>query len=118
MVLPTHPPFDVTTIGHATVVRFTEPRLDFVHVQAMEDELDALADRAGQTRLRLDFSAVTYLSSAALGKLVGLHTRAARVGCHVVLESLAPHLYELFLVTRLDQFLEVHADAVVDARRA
>ena len=98
------PHFSKTTTGRTTVATFTATRLDYSHIQAVEDDLN---QSAGQTELYLDFTAVADLSSNALGKLIGLHTRAARAGCRLVLTNLNPYVYGLFCVTHLDLLLEV-----------
>ena len=108
MACPACPPFEVSTAGPRTIVKVSEPNLDYGHVQAMEEAFDALTDMPGQRELHLDLSAVEYISSCGLGKLVGLHTRMARAGGHLALTNLAPFVYELFRLTRLDSLLEVH----------
>lgn len=96
------------TTGTHTVIRLAEPKLDETNVQRVGADLTALiAAPAGPAELHLDLGAVAYLSSVALGTLVGLHTRAARAGRRLVLTNVQPFVREVIAVTRLDRVLEV-----------
>ena len=89
-----------------TVVALAEAALTEKQINATRDTLLKLGDEIGAGELRLDFAQVTYLDSSALGMLVLLHRRAGQKGGHLVLDNLAPDLYELLKLTRLDTILD------------
>ena len=62
------------------------------------------ADR--RSRVVLDFAGVSYLSSAAVGKLINLHKRMAYKR-KLRVRNLHPDLRELFRICRLDGILEI-----------
>jgi anti-sigma B factor antagonist len=82
-------------------------RLDEYNSEAVGRFLDRLvAGRAG-ARLYLDLRGVRYATSAALGRLVGLHRRLRAAGGRLVLVAPEPAVAEALAVTRIDTVLEV-----------
>ena len=81
-------------------------------LQATRSQLLALADSVVDGALELDFTHVDYLGSDALAVLLTVHRRAALAKGRLALRRLAPYVYELFQLTRLDTVLDVRpADA-------
>jgi anti-anti-sigma factor len=70
-------------------------------VGTLREELFQAIDRAGATRVVLDFSNVRYVSSAGFQPLILLRRRLADAGGSLVLCGLSPVLGEVFRVTRL-----------------
>jgi anti-anti-sigma factor len=95
--------------GELTVVRFTGPQvsLDEHTLHGIRDELLALADEPGESELVLDFGNVEYVSGMALGTLVSLHKNLIARGRHMTIRDLTPHVHEVFVVTRLDELLDL-----------
>jgi anti-sigma B factor antagonist len=101
----------VSAVGHfrladdVTVVHFARPRLclDGLVVEEIRDHLDELAEELGTALLLLDFGNVDYVSSPALGMLVGLHRRLCASGRRLTLYDLRPQVLEVFRVTCLDR---------------
>jgi anti-anti-sigma factor len=58
-------------------------------------------------RLWLDLARVRFLTSTVLGQLVGLHRRVRAAGGELTLLNVAGDVYEVFVVTRLHQLLDV-----------
>ena len=71
------------------------------------EPLRCSAAQAAQNTLRLDFSAVKYLTSSVLGRLVLLHKRMINTGGHFQVVNLGPEVYEICRVTRLDTFIDL-----------
>jgi anti-sigma B factor antagonist len=74
------------------------------------EDLDMLLARWPEkrgVRLTLDLSAVPYLSSAALAKLISLKKKVVGVSGKLTLENLHPDLLEVFRLTRLDQVFDI-----------
>jgi anti-anti-sigma factor len=98
--------FDVEVDGAVTIVKFTEPYLNDSNIQQIGNDLAAIADQLKAGELHLDFSAVTYLSSVVLGKLLALHQRVTSEGGRFVLTHVDA-LYHVFDIARLDRLLEI-----------
>jgi anti-sigma B factor antagonist len=99
---------DVTDIGDATVVHFLDRNLlDEEMLQAISDELNALVDDRGRRKLVVSLKNVDYLASAALGTLISFHKRVQAAGGRLVLCDLAPHIHEVFVITRLDLYFTI-----------
>ena len=100
--------FESEVMGDATVVRFTGAKtLDEQTSRAVAVELSALADKMAGRKLVLDFSAVEYLSSGALGVLLTLNKKLRDLGGNLSLINIEPKLYEILEVTKLNKLLNV-----------
>jgi anti-sigma B factor antagonist len=93
--------------GEVVVATFTSAILDGQTMQAVRDELSHLAEQPGCRKLLLDFRNVEYLSSEAAGTLITLHKRLSTAGARLVLCDLAPDVYEMFHLTRLDRLFSI-----------
>ena len=62
-----------------------------------------------QGKVVLDLSGVSMIDSAGIGELVLLHTRAQKKNAELKCASPRPFVRNLFDLTRIDSFLEVHA---------
>jgi anti-sigma B factor antagonist len=105
----------VATQDDVTVVGFAErAMLDLSTVDAVADDLLALAEPGRQTRLVVDFTNVNFLSSIALSMLLKLRRRADVYGGEVVLAQVRSEVMRLFRITRLDK-LFLTFDSVEEA---
>ena len=69
-----------------------------------------LAVANGATAVILDFSKLEYMNSGGIGLLVTLLVRAQRGGGRLVATGLSEHYRQIFLLTRLDEAIEIHED--------
>lgn len=99
--------FNVQRIGDKTIVEFTSPSLmDPIELEQIAQQLYKLVDEEDRRRLILDFEKVQYLSSQAIGILLGLQKKlSALKKSSLVLCGVGPRLMELLRITRLDQVL-------------
>jgi anti-sigma B factor antagonist len=103
----------VTEAGEVTVVRLVDRRLmDEPSVQELARELFRLVDVEKRGSLLLNFSAVDYLSSGVLGKLITLEKKLRAAGGKLTLTNLRPEIREVFAMTRLDQLFDIRDDEV------
>jgi anti-sigma B factor antagonist len=70
----------------------------------------AYSDAAGAGTLVLDFGDVSYINSTGIALIVGLLGRARADGVAVAACRLSPHYREIFEITRLSDFMSIHAD--------
>ena len=99
------------------VIRFTSPRiLSDVMIAQIGQELIKLADQANG-KLLLDFSGVSFMSSAMIGKIVLLNKKCQSNKTTVKLCSISPTIKEVFEITRLDKVFKIY-DTEADALAA
>jgi anti-sigma B factor antagonist len=79
-------------------------------VNEMHDSLSDLARHARETRFVLDFSRVGYLSSSALGMLIGLQRDFAKRDCQMKLVGMSDENREIFRITKLDRVFDIYND--------
>ena len=80
---------------------------------ASEGDLTAaygVAVANGATAVVLDFSKLEYMNSGGIGLLVMLLVRTHRAGGRLVATGLSDHYRQIFLLTRLDEAIEIHDD--------
>lgn len=72
-------------------------------------QIDKLVE-GGITRIVVDCSALTYLSSAGLGALLRLHSRMRRHGGDVRLAGVRGVVVQLLQLSKLDRLFELYPD--------
>ena len=107
---------EVTEVGDVTVVRFRDQKiLDDLNIQELGRELSRLVEVENREKLLLNFSAVEFLSSAALGKLITLDKKVKATEGTLKLCHIQPEIYEVFAITRLNRLFDIkenEADAL------
>jgi anti-sigma B factor antagonist len=102
---------EVEDIGDVTVVNFVDKKiLDEQNIQVIGEQLFSLVDEVGRKKILLNFSNVEYLSSAALGKLITLNKKVGAAGGRLILCNIAPQIFEVFEITKLDKFFKIHKE--------
>jgi anti-sigma B factor antagonist len=81
--------------------------LDESDTEDLEDQLSALLETLGRSRLVLDLGNVSYLTSSTLGVFLRLNRKLHAVGGGLVLVNALPYIYEVFRITNLDRLMEV-----------
>src|SRR5688500_12569484 len=101
-------------VGDITIVRFVDRKiLDAAAIEELGDDLISLVDVDGRKRLLLDFADVTFMSSAALNKLIVLEKRVKENKGRLKLCNLRAELREIFEITRLDTIFEICDSATI-----
>ena len=102
---------DVSEVGDVTVVHFRDQRIiEDLGIQEMGQELFHLVEGENRKKLLLNFSTVSFMSSAALGKLITLDKKVKAKGGVLKLCSIRPEIYEVFAITRLDRLFDIRKD--------
>lgn len=97
--------------GQVTVVTFVDSKIiDEAEIQELGQELYDLVERDGRKKIVLNFSNVEFLSSAALGKLIGFDKRVKQHSAELVLSNIRPEIYEVFAITKLTKLFEIKDD--------
>jgi anti-anti-sigma factor len=77
-----------------------------------EVELLAAFDQAseGASSVALDFARTDYINSTGLAVLVQVLAKARAAGREIHVHNLSPHYREIFLITRLSDFVTLHPE--------
>jgi anti-sigma B factor antagonist len=106
-----HRSLEVSEVGEVTVVRFVDRKiLDEATIQEIGHELFHLVEEENRTKLLLNFAAVEFLSSAALGKLITLDKKVKAHGGKLKLTNIRPEIYEVFAITKLNKLFDIQDD--------
>jgi anti-sigma B factor antagonist len=110
-VQPRRRRLEVEDIGEVTVVSFTDKKiLDEQNIQVIGEQLFSLVDDLGRRKILLNFGNVDYLSSAALGKFITLNKKVAQAGGKLILCNIAPQIYEVFEITKLNRLFKIEKE--------
>jgi len=102
---------DVNQVGEVTVVRFRDHKIvEDISIQELGAEMFQLVEVENRDKLVLNFSAVDFLSSAALGKLITLDKKVKAHGGVLKLSNIRPEIYEVFTITRLNRLFDIKDD--------
>lgn len=100
------------------VVHFLDSRITAeLAISSLGSELYAVVDRPDCQKLVLDFSAVDFLSSAMLGKLVSASRKMKEKGGVLKLCKICPNIHTILKYTRVEQILDIR-DTQADALAA
>jgi anti-sigma B factor antagonist len=100
------------------VITFVTSRiLDQSNVQQLGEEFEALVDDYQLGKIVLNFQNVSYMSSAVMGKLVGLLKKVKAAAGRLVLCNIEEGIYEIFEIMRFDKMFDIRAtedEAVIE----
>jgi len=103
---------EVEDIGDVTVVNFVDRKiLDEQNIQIIGEQLFSLVDKVGRRNILLNLCNVNNLSSAALGKLITLNKKVTQAGGRLILCGIAPQIFEVSEITKLDKFFKIVKEA-------
>jgi anti-sigma B factor antagonist len=106
-----HRRLEVSEVGDVTVVRFIDRKiLDETSIQELGVELFALVDQEQRKKILLNFAAVDFMSSAALGKLISLDNKVRAQGGKLKFSNIRPQIFEVFRITKLNKKFEIYDD--------
>ena len=109
--MPEYRHLDVSEVGDVTVVRFRDQKIiDDLNIQELGQELFRLVEGDSRSKLLLNFAAVDFLSSSALGKLITLDKKVKAAEGSLKLCHIRPEIYEVFAITKLNRLFEIKED--------
>jgi anti-sigma B factor antagonist len=107
---------DVSEVGDVTVIRFRDHKIvEDINIQELAQEMFQLVEKDRREKILLNFSAVDFLSSAALGKLITMDKKVKAGGGTLKLSNIKPEIYEVFAITKLNRLFDIkeeEADAL------
>jgi anti-sigma B factor antagonist len=103
--------FELQQQEDVTVVRFITNRvLDSGTIQQMGDSLFQLVDEEGAHKLVINLAEVSFLSSAALNRLILLKKKILQHEGDLKLVEMKPEIRRVFEISRLDTFFDILDD--------
>lgn len=97
--------------GEVTVVTFNDTKIiDEQAIQELGQELINLVEADDRKKVVLNFAAVEFLSSAALGKLISFEKKARSKKTKLILTNIRPEIYEVFAITKLTKLFTIKDD--------
>jgi len=112
--------YDTREVDGITVVTFRQSQiLDAMTIERMSTGLKELVGGREGGRFVFDFSRVTYMSSSALGMLIGIQRRVTRKGARLKLAGIQDDIMEVFRITQLDRVFDIYkgTEAALEAFR-
>lgn len=106
------PRLEIEPLNGVLIVRFPgTTHLGHDNVDELASPLFSLMERpAGLKKMLLNLRYVEGLDAAALGKLIALDKKMRTFGGKLCLCNLGPVVYEVFTITRLDEFFDIRVD--------
>ncbi len=98
-------------IDDITVVYFRDQRIvEELRIQELGQEMLRLVENDGRRKLALNFANVSFLSSAAIGKLLVLAKRLKALDGELKLCSIRPEIFEVFAIAKLDRQFSIYPE--------
>jgi anti-sigma B factor antagonist len=102
---------DVSEVGEVTVIRFRDHKIvEDINIQELAQEMFQLVEKDHREKILLNFSAVDFLSSAALGKLITMDKKVKAGGGVLKLSNIKPEIYEVFAITKLNRLFDIQEE--------
>jgi anti-anti-sigma factor len=92
-----------------SIVRVNEARLMYPLLSEFSGTVASLIS-AGERKVLLDMSTVTYVDSATIGCLMDLYRQATAAGGTLKLAGVQKRVETMLTMTGAQNFLEIHAD--------
>jgi len=106
-----HPPLEIQKAGDVAIVSFTQRSLlspDLI--EAIGQQLFSLVEKENCRKFILHFGNVESMTTAMVGKLVGLHKRVEAAGGRLALCRIGPFLSEIFKILNVPKVMHVYGD--------
>jgi anti-anti-sigma factor len=97
----------IQSIREATIVNFEDSSiLDTLQIETIGETLYDLVENRNLKKIVLDFSKVKFLSSSALGVLINLRNKSAKIKGRIIICAMKKDLRRVFTISCLDKLFE------------
>lgn len=104
-----NPQISVEYFDNATVAVLSEEKiLRERDITAIESSVMPLIEKADGINLIINFSAVKFLTSSALGLLIRISKKSYENNGKLLLCNIDPKIHQIFEITRLDQVFAIY----------
>lgn len=104
-------PAKVEICGNVRIITFSNQRIREDVEKALAQQQESRSVGVEEPHLLLDFTHVEYITSEELGILVSLHKTVRTLGGRLTLFNLNAQVFEVFAVTRLQNYLGICREA-------
>jgi len=98
---------EVEKQGQDTVVKIIHGLLDGPMAKFVSGQLSRVVDESTEPKVRLDLGNVSFLTAAAMGELVALHSELEGRGGELVLYNVRLPIYEVFKAVHLNELFDI-----------
>ncbi len=85
--------------------------VDQLAIAGINEELKALAEKAGRAKIILNFANVTHVSSAMIGVVMTLHKQCKKGGGDLRIAALNDNIMTVFKLCKLDKMMSIFPDS-------
>jgi anti-anti-sigma factor len=104
-------PIDSYSKDDIRTIRITDERLvDPEVIKRSYDDALALLEKSDERQVVLDFSAVKFMASAMLGKLVQFQKKCDEYKAKLKLSAVSSDILEVFKITKLNKVFDIQPD--------
>ncbi|MDP6111257.1 MAG: STAS domain-containing protein [Planctomycetota bacterium] len=101
----------IQNMGEVQVITIMEARItEMSDIRDIGEELMGQLETMEKPQIILDFSKVTYLPSAMIGKLTAMHKKAKSYKGSLKMCAIAPGVLQIFKITKLDKVFDIQPD--------
>ena len=105
------PNISVQYSQNAAIITFSNEKiLEESDIQQLQSSIMSVVEQAECINMVLDFSHVSFLSSAVLGLLIRVSKKVYENGGQLKLCNIAAKIYEIFKITRLTKIFDIYAN--------
>jgi|WetSurMetagenome_2_1015567.scaffolds.fasta_scaffold177479_1 anti-sigma B factor antagonist len=109
--MPIEEAYSARNVDGVLVITFRQSHiLDSVTIDRMATRLKELIETAIEDRFLVDLGPVAYLSSSALGMLLGMQRRVVQRKGRLRLAGINDEVMEVFRITKLDTVFDIYKD--------
>jgi len=102
------PRLAITQQGAVTVVELMDKKiLDEAAIAEIGEAMFAQVAEVADPKMVVDFVNVAHMSSSMLGALITLNKRVREKGGSLCLCNICPSIYEVFVITRLNEVFQI-----------
>ena len=99
----------ITEADTVSIVEFADRKIiEELAIAEIGDRLSELVAGRSGIKLLLSFKSVEHLSSAALGMLITLNKTVEELSGELKLSDIAPQIFEVFKITRLNKLFSIY----------
>ena len=84
--------------------------LEEASIAQIGKEISQLISRMSNPKVLINFEQVEHLSSSALGVLIMVNNKIKRKGGQLRLSNINEQIYEVFLITQLNELFKIYGD--------
>ncbi|MBI2191428.1 MAG: STAS domain-containing protein [Planctomycetes bacterium] len=99
---------DIHPLGEILIVKALDKRIHYEESEDFGDQVQKALDESGFMNLLLDLQEVEYITTNALGRLIGIHKRIVEKKGQLKIVLTHKGVLEIFKITNLNKVLQIY----------